>query len=170
MFRVTVSGEQELIRMAHAVDEGPDYLRENLARSVRNAGQQTLREVKRAIATTPIKGIRTPSRRRYRGPSVPKGLRASIAAVVDLDLDVGDLSPRAQFMVRSGALGKKRRLPELIESGRPWRHPIMGRRGRWAGNVGKPWFEVTVRRNLPMFEQRLEEACARTAQQIERRA
>lgn len=170
MIRVTVHGEGDLIQQARRLVNGPDYLRDNLGRAVRRAARPILRDVKRAIATNPIRGFRTPAKRRYRGPSTPKGLRASIAAVVDLDLNTGSLSPRAQFVVHSGRLGKKKRLPELIESGKPWRHPIMGKRGRWAGSQGKPWFEVTVRKGLPQFERRLDEACNRTARQIERGA
>jgi hypothetical protein len=167
VIRVTVRGEQGLIANARRLDQGENYLRDNLGRAVRRAARPVLRDVKRAIATTPIRGIRTPSRRRYRGPSTPKGLRASIAAVVDLDLSTGSLSPRAQFVVHTGRLGKKRRLPELIESGRPWRHPIMGRRGTWAGSQGRPWFEVTVRKGLPQFERRLYEAVNRVSRQLE---
>lgn len=168
MIRIRVFGEDELIATARRVANGPDYLRDNLGTAVRRAARPILRDVKRAIATNPIRGFRTPSRRRYRGPSTPKGLRASIAAVVDLDLSTGSLSPRAQFVVHTGRLGKKRRLPELIESGNRWRHPIMGKRGRWAASQGKPWFEVTVRKGLPQFERRLDEALNRTARQIER--
>lgn len=171
MIRIRVHGEDGLIRMAHASADGPDHLRDNLGRAVRKAAQPVLREVKRAIATNPIRGFATPSRRRYRGPSTPKNLRKTIASVVDLDLNVGSLSPRAQFVVHTGRLGKgKARVAELIESGKVWRHPILGKRGRWAGSQGKPWFEKTVRKNLPLFERRLDEAVRRTARAIERQA
>lgn len=167
MIRVRVSGEQGLIANARRLGEGEEYLRDNLGRAVRRAARPVLRDVKRAIATNPIRGFRTPAKRRYRGPSAPKGLRASIAAVVDLDLSTGSLSPRAQFVVHSGRLGRKRRLPELIESGNRWRHPIMGKRGRWAASQGKPWFERTVRKGLPQFERRLDEAVNRVSRQLE---
>lgn len=167
MIRVTVHGEEGLIANARRLDQGENYLRDNLGRAVRRAARPVLRDVKRAIQTTPIRGFRTPAKRRYRGPSAPKGLRAAIASVVDLDLSTGSLSPRAQFVVHTGRLGKRRRLPELIESGKPWRHPIMGRRGRWAGSQGRPWFERTVKRGLPQFEQRLEEAVNRVSRQLE---
>ena len=167
MIRVTVHGEEGLIATARRLGQGENYLRDNLGRAVRRAARPVLRDVKRAIETNPIRGFRTPSKRRYRGPSAPKGLRRAIAAVVDLDLNTGSLSPRAQFVVHTGRLGKKRRLPELIESGKPWRHPIMGKRGRWAASQGRPWFERTIKRGLPQFERRLDEAVDRVSRQLE---
>lgn len=168
MIRVQVHGEQGLLRMAHGCAQGPDHLRHNLARAVRSAAQPVIREMKQAIAMNPIRGFRKGGRRRYRGPSAPKALRASIAAVTELDLNVGGLSPRAQFVVHTSRLGPRRRLPELIESGRPWRHPIMGKRGGWAASQGKPWFEVSYRRRRPLFDRRVDEATERTARAIER--
>lgn len=168
MFRVQVRGEQNLVRMGRAAAEGPDHLRANLARSVRSAAQPTLRAVKRAIETNPIRGFRA-GRRRYRGPSTPKRLRRRIAAAVDLDLSVGSLSPRAQFTVNTARVGAGR-VPEYIESGDRWRHPIMGRRYAWAAQQGKPWFEVTVTRHRPLFERRTNEAVQRAARAIERSA
>lgn len=171
MIRVSVHGEDGVQRMARAAADGPDHLRENLGTAVRRAGRPVLRDAKRAIETNPIKGFRTGGRR-YRGPHTPKGLRKAIAGVVDLHLNVGSLHPRATFTVFSYRLGERRRLPELIESGRVWRHPIMGRRGRgsWAGQIGKPWFAKTVERGRPLFERRVNEAVDRTARAIERSA
>lgn len=170
MIRVRVHGEQQLIAMAHSLNGGRDELRDELGRAVRRAAHPVLRHVKRAITANPIQGFRTPSRRRFRGPSTPKGLRRAIAAVVDMDLSVGTLSPRAQFVVHTSRLGSRRRLPELIESGDRWRHPVMGKRSRWAASKGKPWFAVTIRRGLPQFEKALDQATRRTARAIERGA
>lgn len=168
MFRVTVSGERGLVNMARAVGAGPDHLRNHLGTAVRRAAQPTLRDVKRAIEHNPIRGFRTGGRP-YRGPSTPKGLRRRIAAAVHLDLDVGSLSPRAQFAVRTGQVGAGR-VPEYIEAGRRWRHPVMGNRRAWAASQGKPWFEVTVNRSRPLFERRVGEAVDRVARAIDRGA
>jgi hypothetical protein len=168
MFRLQVRGEEELIDMARAVGRGTDHLRQHLGQAVRRAGQATLREVKRAIQHNRIRGFRTGGRP-YRGPSTPKGLRRRIAAAVDLDLNVGTLSPRAQFMVHTSRVGAGR-VPEYIESGVPWRHPVMGNRKAWASSQGEPFFEKTVERNRPLFEQRLDEATRRVARAIERDA
>lgn len=168
MFRVQVFGEDGLSRMARAVANGPDELRHQYDRSVRRAGQRTLREVKQAARRVPIRGFRA-GKRRYSGPSTPKGLRARIAAAVHMDLNTGSLSPRAQFMVRTAQVGAGR-VPEYIESGRPWRHPIMGNRKAWARSQGRPWFEVTVRRSMPAFERDIDTAVQRTARAIERNA
>jgi hypothetical protein len=168
MFRVQVTGEDRITRMARAVANGPDELRHQYDRSVRRAGQRTLREVKQAARRVPIHGFRA-GRRRYRGPSTPKGLRARIAAAVHLDLSTGTLSPRAQFTVRTAQVGAGR-VPEYIESGKRWRHPIMGNRRAWASSQGRPWFEVTVRRAMPRFERDIDTAVQRTARAIERNA
>lgn len=168
MFRVQVTGERGIANMARAVANGPDELRHQYDRSIRRAGRDTLREVKRAAARVPIRGYPA-GKRKYRGPSTPKGLRARLAAAVAMDLNTGTLSPRAQFIVRTNLVGAGR-VPEYIESGKRWRHPIMGNRKAWATSQGKPWFEVTVRRNYPQFERRINEALERTARAIERNA
>lgn len=168
MFRFQVLGEQRLISMARAVDDGPNHLREQLGRAVQRAARATLRDVKRAAQTNRIRGYRTGGRP-YVGPSAPKGLRARLAAAVHLDLDVGSLSPRAQFMMRSRQVGAGL-VPEYIEAGVIWRHPIMGNRHAWAASKGEPFFEKNVERNRPLFERRLEEATERVARAIEREA
>lgn len=171
MFRVQVAGERTLINMARAVAEGPDHLRANLARGMRSAAQPTLRAAKRAAETTSVRGFPTARRsgRAYGGPSTRKGLRRRIAAAIDVDLDLGTLSPRAQFVVRTGQVGAGR-VPEYIEKGDLWRHPIMGNRYAWAASQGEPYFEPSVTRHRPLFERRTGEALTRTARQIERSA
>ncbi len=171
MFRVQVSGEQAIRRMARAIGDGPDELRRQYDRTVRNAGQRTLRDVKQAARRIEVRGFRTGGRRRYRGPHEPKQLRRRIADAVKLDLNTGTLSPRAQFVVLTGQVGAGR-VPEYIEAGEKWRHPIMGARGKgsWAQQQGKPWFEVTVQRTRPRWERDIEQALTRTARQMERNA
>lgn len=169
MITARVSGEEGLRRMARAVADGPDHLRENLGVAVRRATRPTLRDAKRAIQTNRIVGYRTGGRR-YRGPHSPKGLRQAIANAVAAEVNVGTLSPRVRFVVRTHQLGDRRKLPEYIESGRRWRHPILGNRRAWAQQSGQPWFAKAVTKNLPLFEQRLNEAVTRTARAIERSA
>ena len=168
MFRVQITGEQGLRNMARSVAQGPDHLREHLGRAVRSAAQPTLRAVKRAIEANRIRGYRTGGRP-YRGPSTSKGLRRRIAAAVHLDLNVGSLSPRAQFAVRTAQVGAGR-VPEYIESGERWRHPIMGNRHAWASSQGEPFFERTIVRHRPLFERRTNEAVERVARAIDRGA
>lgn len=168
MIRIQVTGEQGLINMARAVDDGPNHLREQLGRAVQRAARATLRDVKRAAQTNRIRGYRRGGKP-YVGPSTPKNLRARIAAAVGLDLDVGSLSPRAQFTISTAQIGAGR-VPEYIEAGVIWRHPVMGNRHAWAASKGEPFFEKNVERNRPLFERRLEEATDRVARAIERDA
>lgn len=168
MFRVQITGERGLINMARSVAEGPDHLREHLGRAVSRAARPTLRDIKHAAATNPIRGFPTSRRtgHAYRGPSGPGGLRARLAAAVHLDLDVGSLSPRAQFTVRTAQVGAGR-VPEYIEAGVRWRHPIMGHRYQWAASQGRPFFARNVERNRPLFERRTNEAVERVARAID---
>lgn len=164
-----VSGEDGVRRMARAVAEGPDHLRDNLGTAVRRATRPTLRDAKRAIQTNRIVGYPAGGRK-YRGPDGPKGLRQAIANAVDAEVHVGTLNPRVRFVVRTYELGDRRKLPEYIDSGKRWRHPIMGNRRAWASQSGRPWFERSIERNRPLFEQRINEAVTRTARAIERSA
>jgi hypothetical protein len=169
MITVRVSGEAGLRRMARAVADGPDHIRDNLGVAVRRATRPTLRDAKRAIQTNRVVGYRAGGRR-YRGPNTPKGLRQAIANAVDAEVNVGTLNPRVRFVVRTYQLGDRRKLPEYIESGDRWRHPILGNRKAWASQSGKPWFEKSVQKNLPLFERRVNEAVNRAARAIERNA
>lgn len=169
MISVRFTGEDRVQRMARAVADGPDHLRENLGVAVRRATRPTLRDAKRAIMTNRIVGYRVGGRR-YRGPDGPKGLRAAIANAVAAEVNVGSLSPRVRFVVRTYQLGDRRKLPGYIESGRRWRHPILGNRRAWASQSGQPWFEKAISKNRPLFEQRVNEAVTRTARAIERSA
>lgn len=169
MIVARVTGEDGVRRMARAVADGPDHLRDNLGTAVRRATRPTLRDAKRAIQTNRIVGYPTGGRR-YRGPNTDKGLRQAIANAVDAEVHVGTLSPRVRFVVRTYQLGNRRKLPEYIESGTRWRHPIMGNRKAWASQSGRPWFEKSVQRNRPLFETRVNDAVTRTARAIERSA
>lgn len=168
MFRVRVRGEDRITGMARALDNAPDYLRQDLGVAIRRAARPTLAATKRAIETNPIRGFRS-GKRRYSGPSDPKRLRRRIAAAVHVEINTGTLSPRAQFVVRTREVGAGR-VPEYIEAGRRWRHPIMGNRKAWASSQGKPWFETTVEKHRPLFERRVNEALNSTARRIERSA
>jgi len=162
-----VTGEDAIRQMARQVAEGPDHLRENLGVAVRRAARPTLRDAKKAIASNRIIGYRRGGRA-YRGPHTSKNLRAAIAAAVDVEINTGTLNPRARFVVRTYRLGARRRLPELIESGNRWRHPILGNRRAWAQQSGRPWFQVSIEKNRPLFERRVNEALDRTARAIAR--
>lgn len=168
MFRVQITGEHALRNMARSVADGPDHLRQHLGRAIVRAARPTLRDVKHAAATNPIRGFPNSRRsgRAYRGPDGPGGIRDRLAAAVHLDLDVGSLSPRAQFTVRTAQVGAGR-VPEYIEQGVVWRHPIMGNRKAWASSQGKPFFERNVEKNRPLFERRTNEAVERVARAIE---
>lgn len=168
MFRVRLTGEDRLDRMARAVADGPDHLRRQYDRTLRNAAQKTLRDVKQAARRVPIRGFSV-GKRKYRGPSEPKALRARLANAVKLDLNTGSLSPRAQYLVLTAQVGAGR-VPEYIESGKRWRHPIMGNRKAWASSQGKPWFEITVTRNRPTWERAVNLAVTGAARAIERDA
>ena len=176
MLRIQFHGAGEIRQMARRLEEAPDHLRQNLARSLRNAAQPTLRDMKRNIETNPIRGFRTGSRHRFARPSSPKGLRRRIAAATEMRLNVGSDNPSAVFTVYESRLGSAHRLPTHIERGTIWRHPIMGKfhvssRGKfvrhgWAGEQGKPWFRPAFEKNLPLFRRRVDEAVARTERQL----
>ena len=73
-----------------------------------------------------------------------------------------------RFVVRTDRLGDARRLPFYLDSGKRWRHPIMGKRGRWASSSGKPWFRKEITSDLKRFEAECERAIDRTVARIGR--
>jgi hypothetical protein len=73
-----------------------------------------------------------------------------------------------KFVVRTDRLGGARNLPFHIDSGKRWRHPIMGNRSKWAANSGKPWFYGEIRSDLDLFKAEAQKAIDATIQSIER--
>lgn len=167
MLSLTVAASRELDDLARKLRRARGTLRAELTKAFKDAGADTLRRVKTNMTTMDVKGYRAggpPFRERRSG----KGLRRRIAAVTELEVRTGTDQPRVRFVVRTDRLGDARNLPYHMDSGKRWRHPIMGNRSKWAASSGTPWFYDEIRSDRARFEAECQKAIDKTIQSIER--
>lgn len=167
MLSLTVKGSGDLQDLARRLKRARGTLRAELAKAFKESGKDTLRRVKRNMTGMDIKGYRAGGRP-FRQKRPGTGLRRRIAAVTEMEVRTGSDNPRVKFVVRTDRLGDARNLPFHIDSGRRWRHPIMGNRSKWAANSGKPWFYQEIRDDMPRLIAECEKAIEKTIQSIER--
>jgi hypothetical protein len=163
---LTVKGQRELQRVAEDLRRAKGTLRRELVQAFKQAGQATLKRVKRNIETNAIRGIRTGRKPLFTAHTGDKDLRRRISRVTELDVSSSAGDPHVRFQVVSGRLGSAASLPFHIEDGH-WRHPIMGNRSSWAGQSGKPWFYNEIKSDREIFVAECDKAIDRTIQSIE---
>lgn len=167
MLSLTVLGANDLRDLAERLRRAPIKLRAELFRAFKAAGTTTLRRVKHNVETMQIKGYRAggrPFQQRRPGTNI----RRRISAVTDIDIYTGSADPRVKFIVRSDSLGKAKNVPFHLDSGKKFRHPVMGNERKWAANSGKPWFYGEIRSDLDVFVAQGQEALSATIRSIER--
>lgn len=167
MLSLTVQGQDDLRRVAEALRRGKGTLRRELTTAFKDAGKQTLDRVKRNARTMSIRGRRKGGRR-FVDHLPGTNIRARIARVTELEVSTSAGDPRVRFVVHTDRLGDARNLPWHFDSGRTFRHPIMGNRQAWAGQSGQPWFYNEVRDDLDVFVAKCDDAIERTIQSIEK--
>lgn len=174
MLSLTIVGSAELRDLARDLRRARGTLRAELTSAFRRAGEPTLRQVKRNMTTMDIKGYRTRGRP-FRAQMPGTRIRARIARLTELEVRTGSNGPRVRFVVHTGRLRPgERKLPFYLDSGRKFRHPIMGfvkgtrtwRAG--AASSGKPWFRKEITSGFNRFEAESERAITNTVRQIER--
>lgn len=163
---LTVAGQKELREVSERLKRGQGTLRRELTSAFREAGQQTLERVRRNARTMRIRGRRKGGRR-FTDHMAGTDIRNRIARVTELEVSTGAGDPRVKFVVRADRLGNARNLPFHFDSGRVFRHPIMGNRQAWAGQSGEPFFYDEIKRDIDVFAGKCEDAIDRTIQQIE---
>lgn len=168
MLTLTVKGEAELRDLARDLRRGKGTLRSELTKAFKKGGNATLRRVKHNMTAMDIKGYSTRRRPAFRGSLSGTGLRARIARLVELDVRTGSADPRVRFEIQTGSLGNARNVPYHLDTGKLFRHPIMGNRDSWAASQGKPWFYQEIKSDLAIFEAECDAAIDRTIEKLER--
>jgi hypothetical protein len=167
MLNLTVKGSKQLQDLAGDLRRGKGTLRSELTQAFRRAGNDTLQRVKNNMLTMQMTGYRTGGTTfTERMPGT--GIRKRIARVTELDIRTGAGDPRVKFEVKVERLGNARELPFHFDSGRRFRHPIMGRRSRWASQSGKPWFRKEIRSDLDRFRAECDAAIDKTVAKLEK--
>lgn len=169
MLSLTIKGEAQLRDLARDLRRGKGVLRQELTKAFKTAGEKTLREVKHNVTSMRIKGYRAGGKTRFTARLPGTNIRQRIARVTEYEVRTGSVGPVVRFVVHSDRLGDARNIPYHLDSGKRFRHPIMGHRGRWAANSGTPWFYDEIKRDRDTFlTAECDKAITRTVQKIEK--
>jgi len=166
---LTIKGEAQLRDLARDLRRGKGTLRSELTKAFKTAGAQTLKQVKSNMTSMQIKGYKTGRNPAFTAKRPGAGIRARIAAVTEYEVRTGSVGPVVRFVVQSARLGNAQSLPWHLDTGKKFRHPIMGNRSSWAANSGTPWFYDEIKKDRDTFlTDECDKAIARTVQNIEK--
>lgn len=163
--RVEIRGTAQLrIVAAKLRAAGNGELRRELGRNMRAAAEPVVSAMRQAVMSTSSAGVRGgggQQRREFgvgrakratervkRRAAAGRGLRATVARTVKVKTETGGRSARVQIRSDTKLMpGSQRTLPRAMNRGK-WRHPVMGNRDMWVGQVAVPpgWFDQPVRR------------------------
>lgn len=148
--RPSIRGGEKLRDVAKALRAAArDDLQREVTRAVKDASKGTLNDLRQAARQVRITGIPKAGRRSaYGGPSTPKRLRERMANATLVEVKTGARETRVSYTTKGSRLGSASMLPRKIDSGRPWRHPIMGNRNSWSSQQGTPWFFEPIKTGL----------------------
>lgn len=124
-------------------------LQRELERQLRSAGRPVVLALKAEIMAMPTFGSKS------------TGLRAKIAGATRQAPRIGGV----RFYVATGALGSQGVLPEKIEAGAGWWHPVFGR-PPYVHQNSWPWFQRTVSAHEGDLRDAVEQAMQRVANMI----
>jgi len=158
--------------------------REDLLREVRKAvkseAQPTLADLKTSALHVRITGERTGAVRKFTKKTADKHLRQRMADATIVEIKTSGKETRIAFHTVVSRMGNARVLPRYIDMGERgatttghgkgrsgWRHPIMGKRSRWAASQGEPWFFPPIKEHLPEFRERISGALDEIVKKVE---
>ena len=127
-----------------------------LGQAIKAEGKPALDDLRASARRVSVTGQRTGAANRFTHASTPKRLRERMAAATSLEFRANANEARVSFHTDSARMGTARVVPRYIDLGKPWRHPIMGGRSRWASSKGEPWFFPPIKKHLPQFRKRID--------------
>lgn len=168
MLTLTIKGRGQLEALARDLRRAKGTLRQEVTQAFKRAGEPTLKRVKHNMTSMQIRGYKTGKKPAFTAAMPGAHLRQRIARVTELEVRTGSADPVARFVVRSDRLGDARKIPWHLDSGKKFRHPIMGHRGSWAANSGKPWFYDEIKSDRALFEAECDKAIDRVVAKLEK--
>lgn len=148
--RMGVNGAQDARALQRRLRQAAaGGLQRELERSLRSAGRPIVAALRTEILSMPVKGPKS------------TGLRGKIAGATRSAARIGGV----RFYVATGALGGQAVLPEKIEAGPGWWHPVFGHRP-YVHQNSWPWFQRTVAAHEGELRDAVEDAMNRVAAMI----
>lgn len=124
----------------------------DLRRTIRQAAQPVLADMRSALADAPAK-------KDY-------GVRAGIAAGIAVRVDTPKKgSGGVRITASSAKLPENRRAMLRLMNKKSWRHPVFGT-GKWVQQSGRPYFGAVITAHTEQFARAVEEALSAAAESI----
>lgn len=159
-----VDGADKYRRLSRRLKEaGRGDLQRRLARSVRREGEPALRDVRGAWSGVQVSGS---SRGGTGRPDTSTGLRQRVTTATRIQV----LQNGTRITVNSKQVDPQYpSLPWYLDGlGKPWRHPVFGRRTtKWESQRGQEVFFRTLRRHGPQWRRGVERVVDQVAREIE---
>lgn len=166
--RASIVGGDQLHRVAKALRQaGRTDLQREVAKAVKKQAAPTLKDLRQAARTVQVRGKRAGGKKPFTHVVTPKHLRERMAAATEVEYRANEREARLSFHVNPGRMGGAKVIPRYIDLGKPWRHPIMGHRGRWAASEGKSWFFPPIKKDLPDIRRGISDALDEITRSIE---
>lgn len=158
-------GERQLRGLARDLRRAKGTLRREMAQALRKPTERGVRRAKSAIEELNIVGRRKGGHR-FVAPTVGGHIRSRISRVIESSVSTSSDHPHATVVVRNERLGNARNVPWNLDTGKDFRHPIMGNRSAWAASRGAPWFYSSIKEED--YVKAVDEGLDRVVAQIEK--
>lgn len=98
------------------------------------------------------------------------GLRDTIARAVSTSVSAsGPAGVNATWRTRADRMpNRQRKLPKNFNSPKGWRHPVFGNRNVWATQLGRPYFDVVIKKHRDELAAKVSDAIQATADAVAR--
>jgi hypothetical protein len=98
------------------------------------------------------------------------GLRDTIARAVSTSVSTsGPAGVNATWRTRADRMpNRQRKLPKNFNNPKGWRHPVFGNRNVWATQLGRPYFDVVIKKHRDELAEKVSQAVQATADAVAR--
>jgi hypothetical protein len=155
---------REFSRLQRELKDFDRKLATAVRRELRDAAKDVASHVAREVRDTPPPND---------NPRVTAGTRDRIAAGVGVRISTGagKKGGDVAIVASSKALpAERKRMVQLYNRDRPWRHPVFGNRDVWQVQRGAPYFDKTILERAGDLRAAVERAMKRAADALARRA
>jgi hypothetical protein len=171
MLDITIKGSEDLRKMARALRlADKEGMRRELGTAMREGGKPTLQAVKRSAENITTHGYSKPGAVHPFTKVMPqRGTRRKFADAATLDVKVEEENPRVRFRILEAELPPDLKgMARKFDSGKPWRHPVLGNRNAWVTQTGNPWFWAPIRDHIKDFRAAIDNALDRVRDKLAR--
>jgi hypothetical protein len=167
--QIRVTGGPELRQLAANLRRASHNVRRELADSLKEPTEAVKRDIKHGIETASLAGRRTGHLPRFRGVIPSKGVRTPTSRAVEAKVSTSAANPRAEVTLNASHVPERIRalVPYWGGTKKRLRHPIMGRKSRWAGQHLPDVWTGALKPHIKQYRDEASRALGRIRDMIE---